>query len=68
MNMEEGTSEVSGNAGSTKGKGRRKKEPPRNPINLRPCEVCGAKASGIHFGAITCEACKVRRVVYITVT
>ena len=31
----------------------------KNPINLRPCEVCGAKASGFHFGAITCEACKV---------
>lgn len=26
---------------------------------LPPCKVCGAKASGYHFGAITCEACKV---------
>jgi hypothetical protein len=26
-----------------------------------PCLVCGASASGIHFGAVTCEACKVRR-------
>ena len=25
-----------------------------------PCLVCGASASGIHFGAVTCEACKVR--------
>jgi hypothetical protein len=24
-----------------------------------PCLVCGASASGIHFGAVTCEACKV---------
>ena len=31
----------------------------KNPIDLRPCEVCGTKASGFHFGAITCEACKV---------
>ena len=31
----------------------------RNPIDLRPCEVCGAKSSGFHFGAFTCEACKV---------
>ena len=26
-----------------------------------PCLVCGASASGIHFGAVTCEACKVRK-------
>ena len=25
-----------------------------------PCLVCGGSASGIHFGAVTCEACKVR--------
>jgi hypothetical protein len=29
-----------------------------------PCLVCGASASGIHFGAVTCEACKVRRKQY----
>ncbi|CAF0834302.1 unnamed protein product [Didymodactylos carnosus] len=23
-----------------------------------PCLVCGSSASGIHFGAVTCEACK----------
>jgi hypothetical protein len=28
-----------------------------------PCLVCGASASGIHFGAVTCEACKVRRTI-----
>ena len=27
-----------------------------------PCLVCGAAASGIHFGAVTCEACKVRHI------
>ena len=28
-------------------------------IEFRPCEVCGGKSTGYHFGAITCEACKV---------
>ncbi len=27
---------------------------------LPPCEVCGEKSSGYHYGANTCEACKVR--------
>lgn len=27
---------------------------------LPPCRVCGQKASGFHYGANTCEACKVR--------
>ena len=49
---------ASGQGAPTSRKGKRK--PPRNPIKLRPCKVCGAKASGIHFGAITCEACKVK--------
>lgn len=26
---------------------------------LPPCRVCGQKASGFHYGANTCEACKV---------
>ena len=26
---------------------------------LPPCRVCGDKASGFHYGANTCEACKV---------
>ena len=26
---------------------------------LPPCRVCGEKASGFHYGANTCEACKV---------
>lgn len=25
-----------------------------------PCRVCGAPSSGFHFGALTCEGCKVR--------
>ncbi len=29
------------------------------PIRLRPCEVCGERATGYHFGVISCEACKV---------
>ena len=44
----------------------RKRKTPRHMsnIDLRPCEVCGGKASGFHFGAITCEACKVCRFFY----
>ncbi len=30
------------------------------PIRLRPCEVCGERATGYHFGVISCEACKVK--------
>ena len=26
---------------------------------LPPCRVCGEKASGLHYGVNTCEACKV---------
>lgn len=29
---------------------------------LPPCRVCGEKASGFHYGANTCEACKVRKI------
>lgn len=32
---------------------------PATDISEIPCRVCGAKSSGFHFGAITCEGCKV---------
>jgi len=38
---------------------------PRSPVKSRhllpPCRVCGDQASGFHYGANTCEACKVRK-------
>lgn len=27
---------------------------------LPPCRICGEKASGLHYGVNTCEACKVK--------
>ena len=33
--------------------------PPQGQCQLPPCRVCGEKASGFHYGANTCEACKV---------
>ena len=29
-------------------------------VMLPPCAVCGSPSSGYHYGANTCEACKVR--------
>ncbi|KAJ8299581.1 hypothetical protein KUTeg_023641 [Tegillarca granosa] len=29
-----------------------------SPLELPPCDVCGGKASGIHYGVNSCEACK----------
>ena len=34
--------------------------PVSRPHVLPPCKVCGAQATGFHYGANTCEACKVR--------
>ena len=28
---------------------------------LPPCDICGHKASGLHYGVNSCEACKVQR-------
>ena len=33
--------------------------PTRYPAMLPPCRICSEKASGCHYGANTCEACKV---------
>ncbi|XP_013414361.1 peroxisome proliferator-activated receptor gamma isoform X5 [Lingula anatina] len=34
-----------------------KEDKPPSPL-LPPCRVCGEKASGLHYGINTCEACK----------
>ena len=33
-------------------------------ISHIPCKVCKAPSSGYHFGAITCEGCKVSMFLY----
>lgn len=35
-----------------------KKEKRRNLLEFPPCVICSGKATGWHYGALTCEACK----------
>jgi ribosomal protein L37AE/L43A len=42
-----------------RGKKRDKYIPSSEPLELPFCRVCGKRASGIHFGVYSCEACKV---------
>jgi len=35
---------------------------------FEPCQVCGEQSSGLHCGAITCEACKVRIHMHILIS
>ncbi|XP_061179873.1 nuclear receptor ROR-beta-like [Saccostrea echinata] len=41
-----------------KRKKREKYIPDAVPLELPPCKICGKKASGNHYGVISCEACK----------
>jgi hypothetical protein len=45
-----------------KRKKRDKYIPDAVPLELPPCRICGKKASGNHYGVISCEACKVSSV------
>ncbi len=36
-----------------------------SPIQYKPCQICGGKATGYHFGVISCEACKVKSLIYL---
>lgn len=42
----------------TKTKKREKYIPNSEPLALPFCRICGKRASGIHFGVYSCEACK----------
>ena len=36
-----------------------KSRPGPFPVMFPPCRICREKASGFHYGANTCESCKV---------
>lgn len=48
------------------GQKREKYLPESLPLLLPPCKICGKKASGIHYGVNTCEACKVMQCMIYT--
>lgn len=59
LNAEKGPKEKEG--GEKVKKRNRKREkyvPSSEPLELPFCRICGKRASGIHFGVYSCEACK----------
>ena len=44
---------------------REKYVPSSEPLELPFCRICGKRASGIHFGVYSCEACKVLDILLI---
>lgn len=46
---------------------REKYVPSSEPLELPFCRICGKRASGIHFGVYSCEACKVNSFVWVLV-
>ena len=55
-----GGSEPTDGAVATAGGGSSTSSSAASAPMLPPCRICGEKASGFHYGANTCEACKVR--------